>query len=76
MLVNPRQLAKTLLANAFTPEGIVTLVRPLQYWNANVPMLVMVAGRVTLFSPLQLENAPVGMLVKLAGIATPVSPLQ
>ena len=37
--------------------GIVTLVRPLQWRNADHPMLVTLFGIVTLVSPLQPENA-------------------
>jgi hypothetical protein len=39
-----------------TPSGIVTLVKPLQFWNALCPMLVTPSGIVTLVKPLQPEN--------------------
>ena len=39
-----------------TESGIVTLVRPLQFLNAEDPMLVTLFGIVTLVRLLQLEN--------------------
>ena len=38
--------------------GIVTLVRPVQPWNAPDPMLVTLLGIVTLVRVVLLENAP------------------
>ena len=37
-----------------TPLPIVMLVRPVQPWNAELPMLVTLFGIVTLVRPLQL----------------------
>ena len=59
-----------------TLPGIVTLVRPLQPANADLPMLVTPFGIVTLVSPRQPENAQSPMIVTLSGIVTLVSPLQ
>ncbi len=37
-----------------TLSGIITLVKPLQYANAEPPMLVTLLGIITLVKPLQL----------------------
>ena len=37
--------------------GIVTLVKPLQFWNAYCPMLVTLFGIVTLVKSVQPRNA-------------------
>jgi hypothetical protein len=56
--------------------GIVTLVRPLQPENAELPMLVTLLGIVRLVRPLQPENAELPMLVTLFGIVTLVNLLM
>ena len=40
-----------------TELGIVTEVKPMQFWNAEPPMEVTELGIVTEVKPLQLENA-------------------
>jgi hypothetical protein len=40
-----------------TLSGIVTLVKPLQFENAELSMLVTLSGIVTLVKPLQYKNA-------------------
>ena len=56
--------------------GIVTLVSPLQPWNAPWLMEVMLLGRVTLVRPVQSRNALSPMEVTLLGIVTLVRPVH
>ena len=62
-----------------TLDGIVTLERLLQFWNAEAPMLILPepAANVTPVRPVQPLNALAPMPVTLAGITTsPVILLQ
>ena len=50
--------------------GIITLVRLVQNWNAQSPMLMTLLGIVTLVRRMQAEKANPPMLVTLLGIVT------
>ena len=52
-----------------TLDGISALANPMQFWNAELPMLVTPSGIVTPVSPLQPEKERSPILVTLAGIA-------
>ena len=61
------------------PSGKTTVSKALQFWNADLPILVKLDGKLILVSPLQPENTWFPMLVKLVHppkFNSPVSPLQ
>jgi hypothetical protein len=50
-LVNPLQWKKAIPLIQVTPDGIVTLVSPVQEWKALGPMPVRLAGSLMLVRP-------------------------
>ena len=56
--------------------GMVMPVKPVQFWNALVPMLVTLLGMVMLVKPVQFWNALVPMLVTLLPMVTLVKFVQ
>ena len=59
-----------------TLSGMVTDVKPLQFWKAYEPIDVTLSGMVTDVKPLQTANAPLPIDVTLSGMVTDVKPLQ
>ena len=57
-----------------TDEGMVMLVKPVQFWNARSPMLVTDEGMVMLVKPVQPVNAWLPMLVTDEGMVVVLQP--